>query len=49
MSFLESLASFKASSKGFKLFSTKSSTNDSSLALVIFLTKCFGPDASAVM
>ena len=45
----ESFASFNAVSRGDMLLSTKSSTNDSNLALVIFWTKCFGPLASAVM
>ena len=42
-------ASFKANFKGSKLFSTKSSTRDSSFALVILWTKCFGPELSAVI
>ena len=46
---LESFASFKATSRGLRLLSTKSSTSDSSLALVILWTKCFGPELSAVI
>ena len=44
-----SFASLRASFKGSKLLSTKSSTNDSSFARVIFCTKCFGPVLSAVI
>ena len=42
-------ASFRAVFTGSRLFFTKSPTNDSSFALVNFCTKCFGPEASAVM
>ena len=49
ISFGLSFASFKAVLTGSKLLVTKSPTKDSSLALVIFCTKCFGPLASAVM
>ncbi len=42
-------ASFIASRQGSIVRSTSSSTSDSSLARVIFMFRCFGPEASAVM
>ena len=42
-------ASFNAASHGLIVFSIKSSTNVSSLALVTLMFKCFGPDWSAVI
>ena len=44
-----SFASFKATSTGLRLFATRFSTKDSSFDLVTFMSKCLGPDASAVM
>ena len=49
MSPFEIFASLRASFNGSKLLSTRSSTRDSSFALVILCTKCFGPELSAVM
>ena len=41
-------ASFKAFLHGPNVLCTRSSVIDSNCALDIFLTKCFGPDASAL-
>ena len=49
MSPMESLASSRANFTGARLRSTRSSTKDSSFALVTLCTKCLGPEASAVM
>ena len=46
---LDKPASCIACSHGAAVLSIKSSTNDSNFERVIFTTKCFGPDASAVM
>ena len=49
MSPFDIFASLSASLRGSRLLSTKSSTRDSNLALVILWTKCFGPELSAVI
>ena len=48
MSLTEIPASLSAILQGSKVFCTKSSTKDSSLALLSFRFICFGPEASAV-
>ena len=49
MSPFDIFASSSASLRGSRLLSTKSSTRDSNLALVILWTKCFGPELSIVI
>ena len=49
MSSFDNLASDNASSTGFLHLSTISEIRDSNFALVIFSTRCFGPDWSAVI
>ncbi len=49
MSLASSLAAFNASRQGAIVRSTNSSVNFSNSARVIFITKCFGPSASAVI
>jgi len=41
-------ASLRADSQGLIVFYKKASVNDSNLALVKDIFKCFGPEASAV-
>ena len=48
MSLTDNPASFNAISQGSIVLEIKSSTKDSSFALVNFMFKCFGPDESAV-